>query len=346
MTKRYHVYAIANALLDICYEVNDNILQKFNIDKGVMTLIDLERYQYLQSVLQGIKHQKVCGGSAVNTLVTLTDLGGNAFCSCKVANDEAGDFYLKNLHDHGVHSNLEHTPRETGITGKCIVMVTPDTQRTLNTFLGVSSDLSKTELMLEPLQYSDYLYIEGYLMSEENARYAAVNAINYARAHQTKAVLSLSDPNMVKFFFKELHTIVENGIDLIFCNEAEALLFCECNSLETAKQMLRNYTSHFVITLGKQGALVFDGQQFHEIPAYSIKAIDTVGAGDTFAGAYLFGLCSGYAPRIAADIANFAAAQVVSQIGPRLNHENITKVKEFIPIAYRNAKLRHKREML
>ena len=330
MTKQYHVYAIANALLDVCFEVSDDTLTSLNVDKGVMTLIDLDRHHELLEALSGLKHKKICGGSAVNTCVTLTDLGSLAFCSCKVANDEDGRFYLTNLQHHGVDSNLSSTLRESGITGKCIVMVTPDTQRTMNTFLGISNSLSEQELMFDKLLQSKYLYIEGYSMAEENARFAAVNAINFAKENCIKTALSLSDPNMVKYFKNELHTLVDNGIDLLFCNEEEALIFTDSDTLVTAQQRLANQVNHFVITLGANGTRLYDGQHFHTIAAHPVHAIDTVGAGDTFAGAYLHSLSQGFAPIVATDIANFAAAQVVTQRGPRLNKTNIEKVKDFI----------------
>jgi sugar/nucleoside kinase (ribokinase family) len=158
--KQFQVYGIGNALLDIDFEVSEETIKRMQITKGVTTLIDEATHHRLLEELDGVKHLKACGGSAANTLFTLQQLGAKTFYSCKVGADESGDFFYRNLVKQGIHTNLHESTR-TGVTGKCIVLVTPDADRTMNTFLGVSYEFSIKELSETALMNSEYLYIEG-----------------------------------------------------------------------------------------------------------------------------------------------------------------------------------------
>lgn len=160
MTK-YDVYAVGNALLDIEFEVSTEILANLGIDKGVMTLLDQENQDKIVSHLAGYDQKRSCGGSAANSLIAISQFGGKAFYSCKVADDEPGKFYTQDLLDCGVATNLEHHEPESGVTGKCLVFVTPDADRTMNTFLGISGQLSEAELVSEVIKDAEYTYIEG-----------------------------------------------------------------------------------------------------------------------------------------------------------------------------------------
>ncbi|RDI44552.1 adenosine kinase [Aquicella lusitana] len=325
--KQFHVYGIGNALVDIDFEVSPGTLERLNIAKGVMTLIDEPTHHRLLEELDGIKHLKACGGSAANTLFTMQQLGGKTFYSCKVGNDEAGDFFYRDLILHGIHTNLHETHR-SGVTGKCIVLVTPDADRTMNTFLGATSEFSKTQLCESSLKKSEYLYIEGYLVAAAPGCEAAITAREMAEKYQLKIALSLSDPNMVTYFKDGLCAIIGKQIDILFCNDREALLFTEANNLEEASERLKKYTRAFVITMGSKGALIFDGQQHTHIPAYKVNVVDTVGAGDVFAGAFLYGITHGYSYVEAGQLASFAASKVVSKFGPRLTELEIKGVQD------------------
>ncbi|MEL7409651.1 MAG: adenosine kinase, partial [Cyanobacteria bacterium J06558_2] len=175
MTK-YDVYALGNALLDIEFEVSPAVLEQLGIDKGVMTLLDQESQAKIIGNLGQYDQKRSCGGSAANTIIAISQFGGKAFYSCKVADDEPGKFYTQDLIDCGVETNLtSHTP-EAGVTGKCLVFVTPDADRTMNTFLGISGELSNQELVPEVIKNANYTYIEGYLVSGEGSKQAAIAA--------------------------------------------------------------------------------------------------------------------------------------------------------------------------
>ncbi len=323
--KNFHLYGIGNALVDIDFEVSLEMLERLNIDKGVMTLIDEATHHKLLKELEGIKHLKACGGSAANTLFTAQQLGAKTFYSCKVGNDKTGDFFAREMMSHGIQTNVQSEGRE-GVTGKCIVMVTPDADRTMNTFLGATSTFSKNELSETALKNAEYLYIEGYLVASPTACEAAIIARKSAQQHHIKTAISLSDPNMVTYFKEGLCDIIGEQVDLLFCNEREALLFTDVDTLEEAKTCLKKYARTFVITLGGNGSVVFDGEEYLHVPAYEAPVVDTVGAGDVFAGTFLYGITHDFSYSESADLASFAAAKVVSKFGPRLNQSEIDAV--------------------
>jgi len=324
--KQFHVYGIGNALVDIDFEVSEATLERLNIDKGVMTLINEEKHHLLLEELDGIKHVKAGGGSAANTLFTLQQMGAKTFYSCKIGDDEMGDFFYRDLIEQGVHTNLHEGNRE-GVTGKCIVMVTPDADRTMNTFLGATAKFSTAELSETALKNAEYLYIEGYLVAQPQACEAAITAREWANTHNVKTAISLADPNMVTYFKDGLCAIIGNNkIDLLFCNVDEAFLFTDSDNLDDAKEKLKQYARTFVITLGSEGSLVYNGVEFGAIAPYETTVVDTVGAGDVFAGVFLYAITHGYNYFDAADIANFAASKVVAKFGPRLNKQEMAEV--------------------
>ncbi len=315
---KYDVYGLGNALVDTAIEVPEQILTDLKIDKGVMTLIDEKTAYELSLALHDYPHVHACGGSAANTMIAVAQFGGQGFYSCRVAADQDGDFYFKELVAAGLDTNLSAQQRQDGTTGKCYVLVTPDADRTMNSFLGATQDFCVSELVNDAIKASRYIYIEGYLVAQERARQAAILAKRIADENDVKTAITLSDPNMVQFFKEGLLEIIGNGVDLLFCNESEALLFTETTDIPSACQQLQQYAKKFVITLGPKGSLVYDGEHFHTVPGYQVKAIDTVGAGDMFAGAFLYGITHDYDYILAARMANLAAAKIVAKIGPRL----------------------------
>lgn len=327
--KQFQIYGIGNALVDLDFEVSQNTLERLNIAKGVMTLIDEPTHHRLLIELDGVKHLKACGGSAANTLFTAQQLGAKTFYSCKVGDDAAGDFFYQDMIAHGIHTNLYEIPRH-GVTGKCIVMVTPDADRTMNTFLGVTSSFSKEQLSETALRNSQYLYIEGYLVASPTASEAAMIAREMADKHQVKTAITLSDPNMVMYFREGLCNIIGKQVDLLFANENEALLFTRADTIDQAKEAMKQYAKTFVITMGDKGALIYDGTTFTHIEAYQVPVLDTVGAGDVFAGTFLYAITHGYNYLEAGDLASFAASKVVSKFGPRLTDSEIGEVCRII----------------
>lgn len=318
--KKYHVIGLGNALVDQEYKVTDEFLSQQSLEKSIMTLLDEKQQNTLLDSLQ--QHfsleKRAGGGSAANSLVALSQFGGHAFYCCKVANDEAGAFYRHDLENAGVATRLEQQNND-GLTGKCVVMVTPDAERTMCTHLGITIDFSVEELELDKIAESEYLYIEGYLATSEIARHAVKKAREAALAAGTRIAVTFSDSSMVKYFREGLQEFLEPGVDLLFCNEEEALEYTGEKDFDLAMQSLLKRAREVVITRGPAGAVIGQEGKRIQVPGFKIKAIDTNGAGDMFAGAYLYGITQGFSPAVAGTLASRSAAEVVSNYGPRLD---------------------------
>ena len=329
MSKQYHIYGIGAALVDTEITLTDADLTTMAVSKGVMTLVDETRQNALIDYLQDhlVASHRASGGSAANSIIAAGYFGSPNFFSCKVANDENGEFYLNDIRAAGVATPAHITP-PAGITGKCLVMITPDAERTMNTFLGISETLSVNELDNAAIAQSHYAYIEGYLVTSPTGRAAAIELRQQAETNNTKTALSLSDPAMVQFFRDGLVEMIGAGVDLIFCNHDEALGFTQTDTIAAAIEELKKYCKQFAITCGNKGAQVFDGEQLIHVAAPSVTAVDTNGAGDMFAGAFLYALNNGKDFKTAAEFANGAAAKVVSQFGPRLKPEQHAELKK------------------
>jgi sugar/nucleoside kinase (ribokinase family) len=329
MNKHYHIYGIGAALVDTEITLTDADLTRMAVAKGVMTLVDEARQNSLIDYLSDhlVASHRASGGSAANSIIAASYFGCDNFYSCKVANDENGAFYLNDIHAAGVTTPAHITP-PAGITGKCLVMITPDAERTMNTFLGISETLSVNELDVDAVAQSHYVYIEGYLVSSTTGRAAAIALRKHAEASNTKTALSLSDPAMVQFFYDGLVEMIGSGVDLIFCNRDEAIGFTKTHSIEDACEGLKKYCKQFAITCGAEGALVFDGNTLTQVAGAAATPVDTNGAGDMFAGAFLYAINQGKDFKTAAEFANLAAAKVVSQFGPRLKPEQHEALKK------------------
>lgn len=324
---RFDVYAIGNALVDAEYRVTDDFLTRHGIAKGQMTLVEEAPQQALIAALDsefGLE-KRASGGSAANSIIAVAAFGGRSFYSCKVASDGTGDFYVHDLHAAGVSSNLK-PQRDAGTSGTCVVMVTPDSERTMHTFLGITADVSIADLIPEALSTSQWLYIEGYLVSSASARAAVKEARRLARAAGVRIAMTFSDPAMLRFFKPGIAEMLDDGVDLLFCNEEEACLWSDAPTVEAALENLKSVADHIVITRGREGALIWDGKQQIAVASVPVVALDSNGAGDMFAGAYLFGLTRRWTPAQAGALASRAAAAVVGQFGPRLPLEAHTEL--------------------
>lgn len=324
---QYDIYGMGNALVDMEFRVTDDFLEIMGVEKGYMTLVDEKRQFELLEFLRKEPAHRSGGGSAANTVVGSALFGGKSFYSCLVSNDEMGDFYVSELQRAGVDTNLT-SRRAEGVTGKCLVMVTPDAERTMNTYLGISESLSRDEVQPDALRRSRYLYVEGYLVTSATARPAVVHARQIAQEAGVKTSISFSDPSMVKYFRLGLEEIVGSGVDLLFCNREEALLWAGCRTLAKAVDELRRIAQTFAVTLGADGALIYDGDTLHEIDPFPVTAVNTNGAGDMFAGAFLYGLTHDMDYAQAGRFASLASAKVVSVFGPRLKAEEYARTLE------------------
>jgi sugar/nucleoside kinase (ribokinase family) len=328
MMKKYDVYGIGNAIVDIVTEVEHDFFEANKIEKGVMTLVDEHRQLELMKVIDMKKSRMSGGGSAGNTVVALNQFGGTAYYSFVVAHDELGKFFLDDLNRNGVQTNVKFENCPAGHTGRCLVMTTPDAHRTMNTFLGVSSFMAPEHLDEQAIRESGYVYLEGYLVASPKGLDAMKETKRIAERNKIDVALTFSDSSMVKYFSAQMNEIVGASVDLLFCNEEEALIFTGTDSIAEARVKLKDVAKRFVITLGANGALIFDGDTFISIEPYKVRAVDTNGAGDMFAGAFLFGITHNHSFAEAGKLASLASSRVVAQFGPRLQPNQVARVLE------------------
>ena len=201
-------------------------------------------------------------------------------------------------------------------------------ERTMHTYLGITAELTAEQIDFEPLKAAKWLYIEGYLSTSDTARVAVKQARELAKAHGVKIALSLSDPAMVQYARQGLEELLDDGVDLLFCNEQEALMFSNTETLGAAIEVLKSKNQHIVITQGANGAVIIDPEQQFHVAGREVHAVDTNGAGDAFAGAFLYAINAGLTLEAAAQLAILISSEVVAQFGPRLAVENYAKLFE------------------
>ncbi|MDY6460640.1 adenosine kinase [Acinetobacter faecalis] len=312
------LFAIGNALIDQEFKVSDDFLIQQNLQKGTMQLTDGETQANLYNNLlktQSYKGQ-ASGGSAANTTVAFSALGGSAFYACRVGNDELGSIYLNGLNDAGITTSTKSISE--GVTGTCMVLVSEDSERTMHTYLGITAELTDEQIDFTPLNTAKWLYIEGYLSTSDTARLAVKQAREIAKANGVKIALTLSDPAMVQYARQGLNELLDDGVDLLFCNEQEALMYTETDNIDAALAKLKSLSQSVVITLSSKGALISNSQNTFTVAGREVVAVDTNGAGDAFAGSFLYALNAGLNEKAAAEIAVLISSQVVAQFGPRL----------------------------
>ncbi|CAF3359145.1 unnamed protein product [Rotaria socialis] len=328
MKKHYDVYGIGAALVDTETHVTDADLSAWGIEKGMMLLLDEARRKKLLDFLTDhlVCSKRTSGGSTANTITAIAQFGGKTFYTCKVGDDDNGRFYLNDLSTAGVDYQNDNRHND-GVTGTCLVMITPDAERTLNSFLGINATLSEHDIIPDAIINSDYVYLEAYMVLSPSSRAAAIRIREIAEESTVKVAVSLSDSGVVSDFRDDLHEMLGKHVDLLFSNRIEALSWAQTDNLDIAIDSLKNFARTFVITLGAEGSLVYDGTQLHTIPPYKVQAVNTSGAGDMFAGAFLFAITHGKDFSAAGKFASFSAAAVVSDYGSRLN---VTKQQQIL----------------
>ncbi len=331
----YNVMAIGNALVDHEYLLSDAALEETDLTKGNMTLAGIEEQQQLLAYfkLADIEPSKQAGGgSAANAMYAFASLGGKPFYACRVGDDKQGEFYLKDLHEAGVATSPQSI-HAGGVTGSCVVAVTEDGERTMQTFLGTSSDISADNVDFEALTQADWLYLEGYLAMSEGIQPAMTQLRQQAGIHNAKIAVSFADPAVVKFAKDGLLNMLGKKVAVIFCNSEEAKLFTDKKQVKAAARALLEYCQIAVVTDGAKGAVIAHKPDadsevvVHDVatPAVS-NVIDTNGAGDNYSGAFLYALSQHYSLPECGRLASEVAAQVIQQFGPRLSSQNYQEI--------------------
>lgn len=328
--KKYQVYGIGNALVDNDYEVDENFLEEFSIKKNSHELIDEAHRLKLFRALGEKECTRNCGGSAGNTIMILSQFGESCFYSCRLGHDLNGQFYKAELKKNGIDNPYIQKELTSDHTGTCFVLVTPDGHRSLQTHLGATETLSTNELNDDAIKNSEYVYIEGFIAAQPSAHQAALQVMHIAKYNQVKVAMTLSDVFMTTHFRRELAQLLEQGVDLLFCNEDEALSYTNQNNIVSALEHLKEFSRQVVITRAEKGSIVNDGISTYEVPAVKTHVVDTVGAGDVYAGTFLHAICQQHDFETAAKMASYAAAQIINKFTARFTQEEFDEVNKHL----------------
>lgn len=317
--REYHVCGLGNALVDIFLELSDAEFAGLGFERGTMRLVEKEEQKELLARFHNWNHdlRLVSGGSVANSVIALSQLGGSgAFIGC-VGDDRYGLHYAAEFAE--LEIDFCNPPLVGETSGTCVSVITPDAERTMRTCLAVSSHLAARHVPADRVRDSEWLFVEGYVFANpETGQHAIREAVKAARSAGTKIALTCSEA-FVPAAFGDAFREVLGQADLLFCNAAEAQAVTQATSAEEAFGKLKAVVPNAVVTDGPNGAFVRFGGEYH-VPAYPCEPKDLTGAGDMFAGAFLYGVTHGYTPDRAARGANFLAMKVITQVGARLHH--------------------------
>ena len=311
------IICIGNALVDSLEQIDELVIDELNLNKARMTLVDKERSNFL---LQNMKNPFYeAGGSAANTAYWISQLGGEAGFIGKISNDELGKQFQTSLKDSGL-KDYTIFEREDNQTGLCAIFITPDGERTMNTYLGAGEYLSVEDLNIDAIKEAKILYMEGYLWDKPASKSAFLHAAKVNKESGGLNSISLSDVFCIEMHRESFISFIENDIDYVFCNEDELNSLLQKNSIEeSTKLFLEQFpkVEQLVCTLGSNGVLILESGNKHFFNASEAIVVDKTGAGDFFAAGYLYGLQKGLSVTESAKIANKSAAHVISEIGVR-----------------------------
>ena len=324
----YDLVGIGNALVDIEVQVDDAFIEKTSVTKGGMTLSSIEDQNNILESLKSSPKKISSGGSAANTIHGASLLGSKSYYLGRVANDSHGKHYTEDMQNCGVGFSGPGSDEQG--TGTCVVLITPDTERTMLTHLGVSSSLHPENVDETIVKNSRGVYVEGYLWTADETREAGQHMAGIAKKEGIPVSFTLSDAFVVNSFKESLIEFIDSYVDILFCNEVEAQAMTgESDSLSAFKKLQATVDTVF-LTLGSKGSLVGKGgQEPVEVKTFPVKAVDTTGAGDLFAAGALYGVLNNHSLEESAVIGSYCAAQVVSHMGGRLplsSHTDAAKI--------------------
>lgn len=319
MEKKFDVFGVGNAIVDLLAKVGDEFVADQKLQRGSMTLMETSQQARVLHALGDHDVKLASGGSAANTMVAIAQSGGTGVYFGKVAHDTNGEFYVQDMEAAGIRFPVAMAPESADPTGTCVVLTTPDAERTMCTHLGISASLSVDDMDWDLLAQCKYSYIEGYLWDAPGPRAACLETLIHSHALGVKTSFTFSDPFLVDRYRDQFLEIVPQYCEVLFCNADEARHLLNTQSLDECAERLGSMTETVFITDGPNGCIVVEKQKSRHVPGFQVKAIDTVGAGDAFAGGALFGLAHDLGAVQAARWGNYMASEVVAKTGPRLN---------------------------
>jgi len=330
MEKTNDVIGLGNALMDFLVEVEDSFIEQLGVNKGQFNLIEEE--ETAKSILQQLGHldiKMVSGGSVANTIKGIARLGGKTVLYGKVGADNYGQAFIDDVRGYGI---IPKITRSEQTTGHVISLVTPDAERTMSAYLGATMTYTKEEVLSglsEYIQSSKILHLEGYQLDNQ-AKEVVLHAMELAKQHNTKVSIDVSDPGVIERNKDILKEIVKDYVDIIFLNEDEAKAYTGLEEEEALKKIAED-VDIAVVKLGKRGSLIYHNNQVYKIDPVLVDAVDTTGAGDTFAAGFLYGYTQNWTLDKAGKLGSIMAAKIVEQMGAdyrMLNLDNINTLLE------------------
>lgn len=318
MRKTLDIAGLGNALVDLQVLVEDDFIEKFSIKKGEMRLID---DAFKNEILAGIDGSRInicSGGSGANSIVAFGALGGKAGYNTILGNDKFGHFYANEFKELDIELKAPFID-EKG-TGVCTVLISPDGERTMLTSLSANTEFNEKHLNEELYAKSKWSYLEGYKLDSPNPRDAVFSAAQMCKDNDTKIAFTFSDVFIIENFREHCEKLAEKS-DLVFCNENEAMVFTQTDNTEDAMKKLTSIVPNVAITLGKEGSMFYANKQKYVVPPYPAVRLDTTGAGDMFAGAFMYGMLYFNNIEHAGHLASLASAKIVSVLGARLKED-------------------------
>ena len=326
--RRYMVYGIGNGIVDQQVKITDSELEDLRLSKGFMELAEQAEQGRIVAYLGNRESELHAGGSAANTIVGIAQMGGAVVYTCSLAADDLGRHYAADFARLGIP--LTSTLKPTAQTGLCLVLVTPDGERTMKTYLGASAQLSPEDIDAEMMAQSQWVYLEGYLLAGESTRAATFHALELARQHGTKVAFSFSDGFLVANFGEHVQHIVTAYADLIFANELEAAAYTGRRDPQASLERIVQDCRNACVTCSENGSYIHYGGETCYVHAFAAPPVDLTGAGDMYAAGVLYGLARHAAPERAARLGSRAASYVVRQMGARLPGNLLETVQDIL----------------
>ncbi|HOY76962.1 MAG TPA: adenosine kinase [Hyphomonadaceae bacterium] len=315
MPVKYDVVALGNAIMDVIAQVDDDFLVKHEIPKARTNLISPERCDYLYNALPASRLE-TSGGSAGNTVAGLMSLGGKAAFMGKVADDQIGSAYVADM--QAIGADFFGSPLKGGLTtARSMIAVTPDGERSMNTFLGASTEFAANDVDSRAVAASEWLYLEGYLFDKPAAKTAFTHASEVAKAAGRKVAITMSDVFCVDRHRESFVHLIRTHCDLVFANEAELLAIYQTDNFDEAVNQIRNDSQIAAITRSSKGSVIVSGADTWTAPVTAAAVVDATGAGDQYAAGVLYAITHGLSLQEAARLGNLCAGEVISHIGPR-----------------------------
>jgi sugar/nucleoside kinase (ribokinase family) len=311
---RFDVLTMGNALVDVLVFADDDFVTRTGVERGAMTMVDAARSDEIYSEMGPAT--EASGGSAANTAAGVASFGGKAAYIGRVADDAFGKVFSHDLRSLGVHFDTPLAVSGTP-TGRCLVIVTPDAQRTLCTFLGAGAELDETYVDEALIASSAVTYLEGYIWDPPAAKEAVRRAAAIAHRADQRVALTLSDPFCVERHRAEFRELIQGHIDILFANEHEITMLYEVDTFDEALHHVRGNCEIAALTRGPHGSVIVAGEDVHVIDAHPADVVDTTGAGDVYAAGFLYGFTHGHDLATCGHLASLGAAEVISHLGPR-----------------------------